>query len=64
MKKDINPMDIKVGIKALKTLRDGRILTETGSEEEINSLSSAISTKCGEQLEIRKHKLRKPRLII
>jgi hypothetical protein len=41
--------DIKVGIKTFKTLRDGRILTETGSEEEINSLSSAISTKCGEQ---------------
>jgi hypothetical protein len=41
--------DIKVGIKTFKTLRDGRILTETGSKEEINSLSSAISTKCGEQ---------------
>ena len=64
LKKDINPTDIKVGIKTLKTLRDGRIIIETGSEEEINSLSSAISTKCGEQLEIIKHKLRKSRLII
>jgi len=64
LKKDINPTDIKVGIKTLKTLRDGRIIIETGSEEEISSLSSAISTKCGEQLEIIKHKLRKPRLII
>jgi len=50
LKKDINPPDIKVGIKTFKTLQDGRILIETGSEEEINSLSSAISTKCGEQL--------------
>ena len=64
MKKDINPTDIKVGIKTLKTLWDSRILMKTGSEEEINILSSAISTKCGEQLEIIKHKLRKPRLII
>jgi hypothetical protein len=64
LKKDINPADIKVGIKTLKTLRDGRILIETGSEEEINSPSSAISNKCGEQLEIIKHKLRKPRLIM
>ena len=64
LKKDINPTDIKVGIKTLKTLRDGRIIIETGSEEEINTLSSAISTKCGEQLEVIKHKLRKPRLII
>jgi hypothetical protein len=61
---DINPTDIKVGIKTLKTLWDGRIIIETGSEEEINSLSSAIITKCGEEPEIIKHKLRKPRLII
>jgi hypothetical protein len=64
LKKDNNPTDIKVGIKTFKTLRDGRILIETGSEEEINSLSCAISTKCGEHLETIKHKLRKPRLII
>jgi len=31
LKKDINPTDIKVGIKTLKTLRDGRILIETCS---------------------------------
>jgi hypothetical protein len=54
LKKDTNPTDIKVSIKTFKTLRDGRVLIETGSEEEINSLSSAISTNCGEQLEIRK----------
>jgi len=64
LKKDINPTDIKLGIKTLQPLRDGRILIETRSEEEINSLSSVIGTKCGEQLEIIKHRLRKPRLII
>jgi len=32
LKKDINPTDIKGGIKTLKTLRDGRILIETCSE--------------------------------
>jgi len=37
LKKDVNPTDIKVGIKTLKTLRDERIPTETCSEEEINS---------------------------
>jgi len=58
------PTDIKVGIKTLKTLQDGRILIETCCEEEINSLSRAINTKCGEQPEIMKHKLRKPRLKI
>jgi hypothetical protein len=56
MKENINPTDIKVGIQTFKTLHDGRIIIETGSEEEINSLSSAISTKCGKQLEIIIHK--------
>jgi len=64
LKKDINPTIIKVAIKTLKTLRDGRILIGTFSGEEINSLSRAINTKYGEQLEIMKHKLRKTRLII
>ena len=64
LKNEIDPTYIKVGIKTLETLRDGRLVIEAGSEEEMNSLSSAISTKCGEQLEIMKHKLRKPRLII
>ena len=37
---------------------------QTGGEGKINSPSSAISTKCGEQLEIIKQKLRKARLFI
>ena len=64
MKKEINPTDIKVGIKTLKTIRDGRLVTERGSEEEIKSLSSAIITKFGEKLEIIKPTLRKQNLII
>ena len=64
LKNDTNPTDIKVGINTFNTLRDGRILIETGSEEDINSLSSAINTKCGEQLENRINKLRESRLII
>lgn len=56
LKKNINPTDIKVGIKAVKTSTDRGILIETGSEEEINSLSSEIGTKFGDQLEIIKHK--------
>jgi hypothetical protein len=64
LKKNIIPTDIKVGIKAVKTLRDRGIIIERCSEEEINSLSSEINTKLGEQLEIIKHKLGNPRLII
>jgi hypothetical protein len=64
LKKNINPTDIKVGIKAVKILRNRGIIIEADSEEGINSLSSEINTKLGERLEIIKHKLRKPRLII
>jgi len=64
LKKDIIPTVTKVGIKALKTLRDGRILIETCSEEEVKSLRRTINIKYGEELENLKHNLRKPRLII
>ena len=64
LKMNINPTDIKVGIKAVKTIRERGILIETGSEEERNTLSTEISNKLGEKLEVIKHKLRKPRLII
>jgi hypothetical protein len=64
LKKNIIPTDIKVCIKVVKTLRDRGIIIERYSEEEINSLSSEINTKLGEQLEIIKHKLGNPRLTI
>jgi len=57
-------MDTKVSIKAVKAIKDMGILIETGSEKEITSLSLEINSKFGEWLEIIKHKLRKPRIII
>jgi hypothetical protein len=64
LRENINPTDIKVGIKAIIPTKDKGILIETGSEEKINSLSLEINSKLGERLEIIKHKLRKPRIII
>ena len=64
LKKTINPTDIKVGIKAVKTIGDKGLIIETGSEEERNILSMEIRNKLGERLDIIQHKLRKPRLII
>jgi hypothetical protein len=64
LKKNINLTDIRVSIKAVRILRDRGIIIETGSEEEINSLSFGINTKLEKRLELIKHKLRKPRLII
>jgi hypothetical protein len=64
LKQNINSTDIKVGIKAIRTIREGRIIIETGSEGEMNTLRSEIDSKLGERLEVITHRLRKPRLII
>jgi hypothetical protein len=38
----VNPAEIKVGITSLKTLRDGRVIIEAGSKQEIDSLGDKI----------------------
>jgi len=62
--RNINPTDIKVGIKAINTIRDREILIETGSEEEMKKLITEINSRPGERLEITKHTLRNPILNI
>jgi hypothetical protein len=64
LKTKINPTEMKVGIKTLKSLRDGWVVIEVGSIDETNLLSATIRDKCGEDLEFNVPKLRKPRLII
>jgi hypothetical protein len=48
---------MKVGIKTLKSLKDGWVLVEVGSIDETNLLSTNISDKCGEVLEVNVPKL-------
>ena len=64
LKTNINPTEIKIGVNTFKSLKDGRVLIETSSKEEINALSTKISAKCVEQLDVYVPKLWKPRLII
>jgi hypothetical protein len=64
LKQRINPTAIKVGIRAVKSIRDKGLFIETDSEEERNILSTEISNKLGETLDSIQHKLRKPRIII
>ena len=64
LKSKINPTEMKVGIKSLKSLRDGQVLIEVGSADETNLLSANINDTCGEALEANVPILRKPRLII
>jgi hypothetical protein len=55
---------MKVGVKSFKSLKDGRVLIETGTSEEANLLSSSIRDKCGDELEVTAPKLRNPRMVI
>jgi len=64
LKTKVNPTEIKVGIKSFKSLKDGRVLIEAGSLDEINSLRTTIGNECGEYLEVTVPKLWKTRLII
>ena len=55
---------MKVGVKSFKSLKDGRVLIETGTSEEANLLSSSIRDKCWNDLEVTASKLRNPRMVI
>ena len=64
MKTNINPTAMKAGVKSFKSLKDGRVLIETGTQEEVNLLSSSIRDKGGNDLEVTVPKLRNPRMVI
>ena len=53
-----------MGINTFKSLKNGKVLIETNSKEEIEVLEKNINAKCRVDLEANIHTLRKPRLII
>jgi len=64
IKTSVNPTSIKVGICAIKTLRDGRVIMETKSKEDIELLCTNINDKCSQLLDANIQKPRNPRLVI
>lgn len=60
----VNPTEIKVRINTLKSLRNGKVLMETNTKEELEMLGKDINEICGYKLEAHIHKLRNPRLVI
>ena len=63
LKNKINLGEIKVGVNTFKPLSEG-VLIETKSKEEIEVLEKEIQVKCGDELDVHVHSLRKPRIII
>ena len=64
LKSKIDPTSIQVGIKTFKSMKDGRVLIETGSKEEIEVLNETINNCCSQTLEAKVSKLRNPNIII
>lgn len=64
LKSTINPTAIKVGINTFRTLKNGNVLIETNSKEEIEALEKDINAKCRGKLEANVHKLMNPRLVV
>jgi len=55
---------MKVGICALKSLRDGRVILETKIKEDIELLCANTNDKCSQLLEANIQKNRNPRIVI
>jgi len=63
LKTNVNHGEISVGLITFKSCNGG-VKIETNSKEEIEALGQEIRAKCGDELEVRVHTRRKPRLII
>jgi hypothetical protein len=55
---------MKIGIRALKSLKNGQVMIEADTKEELELLNSQIYDTCGDQLEVNIQTRRNPRLII
>jgi hypothetical protein len=64
LKIQIDPVNIQVGIRSLKSLRNRNVLIEADTKEEIEILNCQIREKFGDHLEANIQKRRNPRLII
>jgi hypothetical protein len=64
LKSKVNPTEIKGRITPLKLLRDGRVMIQASSKNEIETVGDKIGEKCGEELEVNIKKLRNTRLVL
>jgi len=64
LKSKVNPTEIKVGITSLKLLRDGIVMMEANSKNEIEAIGNEIEETFGAELEVNIHKRRNPRLVL
>jgi len=64
LKTKIDPVNMKIGIRKFKSLKNGNVLIEADSKKEIERSHSQIRDKCGDKIETYIQKRRTPSLII
>jgi uncharacterized membrane protein YkoI len=64
LKSKVTPTQMKVGISALKMLKNGQLLIELEMKSELEEVCKKINEVCGEELESYTPTLRNPRLIV
>jgi len=64
VKSKLNPVQIKVGISAFKTLKNGQLLIESERKNDLEIVCEKINELCGEELESYTPSLKSPRLIV
>jgi hypothetical protein len=64
LKSKTDPVNMKIRIRAFKSLKNGQVAIEADTKEELELLNSQIHDKCGDQLEVNIQKRRNPGLII
>ena len=64
LKSKVDPTQLKVGISALKTLKNGQILVESDNKSDLEEVNKRISEACGGELEGYIPTLKNPRLIV
>jgi hypothetical protein len=64
LKSKVNPTQMKVGISALKTLKNSQLLIESEKKSELTEVCKKINEVCGEELESYMPTLKNPRIIV
>jgi hypothetical protein len=64
LKSKVNPTQMKVGISALKMLKNGQLLIELGTKSELEEVRKKINEVCEDELESYMPTLKNPRLIV
>lgn len=64
LKTKVNPIELKVGINSLKSLKNGHLLIESGNKSEADIICQNINNKCGGELEANISMKRNPKIII